>query len=861
MNTKNIKFLNEIKKQDLLIVGGKGLSLGKMKQQKFSVPNGFCVTTKAYRDFVINNNLENKILELSEKVIIGKDNQNIVFEIQKLFIQTKISSELKKEIIRAYQKLDAKSVAVRSSATAEDLPEASFAGQQDTYLNIFEEENLIKSIQKCWASLWTERAIIYRNEKNVKQKKVDIAVVIQKMIFADSSGVLFSINPVSNNKNEIVINASWGLGESIVSGLVTPDTLIFNKKTKKNISKNISEKKIMTVLTKTGSEEKPVPKEIQKLAVLSNQNILGLINLAEKIENYTKYPIDIEWAFCDGELFLLQVRPITTLEKRGEISVQSYDLMGMEWSRLMLIERYPDALTPFTESVMTEGFFDSFNEINKIVGIKTSPNIPMIKMMYGRPYINVTLTNQGFIEAEIKSKKKQTTKKELSIFVLFRVLKLLIVNKKEWDKIVIPFENEMRQKAKTDWDSFSTKDLLHTQDNLEKSINVLLCNHSKSLITARISLEILQSVTKKWFNDDNKNIATLLISGLTGNKTVETNHNLWFLAQKTKKYPKLSEFISRGIKENWREEIMQLKGGEDTLAEIDDFLKIYGHRSPKYELAHPTWTEKPKMLLDLLGKYITNNLKDPKLGAEKQKKERIEMFEKLLGKLPFYKKLIFKMIVKNAQRYFQLRENQQFYIMLQLPITRKILLILGKRLQSKKIIELPKDIFYLTPKEIKAMSSKISSLKFNKKYLVKNILTTIKNRKRQTEKFQKMIPPIHLGAKIEKEDITDKKTLKGVAASCGKISGKARIILTPDDFHLLKTGEILVAPATTPAWTPLFGVASGLVTDYGGLLSHSGVVAREYGLPAVLGTNNATKVIKNGDVISVNGETGVITLI
>jgi pyruvate,water dikinase len=853
-----IKTFAEIIPSDLAIVGGKGLSLGEMKNKNFPVPDGFCITAQTYRNFVNMHHLQSKISTLSGKIHAQKDNRKIIKELQNLFTHHKINTDIKKEIISAYKNLKTQSVAVRSSATAEDLPDASFAGQQDTYLNIHSEKDLLQSVQKCWASLWRERAILYRNKEKISQEHVDIAVVVQEMVFADSAGVLFTVNPVSEKREEIVINVSWGLGEAVVSGLVSPDTLIVSKKTGNILSEEIAEKKVMTVQTESGSKEVEVKKEHQKKKVLSEKNIIDLWRLANEVEGEKKIAMDIEWGIKNDQLFLLQARPITTLSSEKE----TYDLMGMEWSRLMLIERYPDALTPYTAAATCEGFFESFREVNKIMGIQTQKNIPMIKIMYGRPYINVSLMNAGVVASEVKTQKNMSPdKKKTNIFTLLKILKLLFSNKKEWNKRQTPFEQFIQEISKKDFKKLSVQKLLQENHHIADETKKLLEVHSKSIVAAEISLQILQFLTKKWLHDENKEIATILISGLTGNKTLETNHALWNMAEYIKQYPKLSKVFSGEVPEDWREKIENQNGGKKLLWKIDHFLQTYGHRSPKYELAHPTWREDPKMLLGLLTHYIKNNLPNPKNGEKKQTQRREQVFQKSLEKLSFFKKILFKIVVKNAQIYFQLRENQQFYIMMQLPILREILFIFAEKFVQKKQLVQKEDIFFLKPDEITHTISYYFHLPFEKKYCVQDILKTVEERKLEMKKFQAMNPPMFLGSEEKQEKRDDKKSLKGVAASQGTATGKVRIILTPDDFHKLQPGEILVTPATTPAWTSLFGIASGLITDYGGLLSHSGVVAREYGLPAVVGTNNATEVLQNGNEVQVDGSTGRVVIL
>jgi len=342
---------------------------------------------------------------------------------------------------------------------------------------------------------------------------------------------------------------------------------------------------------------------------------------------------------------------------------------------------------------------------------------------------------------------------------------------------------------------------------------------------------------------------------------------MWMMVQNVKKYSELSKLLSGKIDEDWfksEKKIAKLKGGNFFLQELQNFLKTYGHRSPKYEISHKTWIEEPKMVIELMNQYIQNELPDPKNGEKRQSVERKKTLKKCLATLSFFKRYLFKKVVKNAQIYFQQRENQQFYIMMQLPISRRLLLEIGKRLVAKKKIKKESDIFFFTPKEIVSIISKLNNLPFDLESYRENTLEIVEKRKSEMQAFQAMNPPVYLGLEKKEENnknFDKKNIIKGIPASKGKVIGRVKIILTPDNFNQLKKGEILVTPATTPAWTPLFGIVSGLITDYGGLLSHSGVVAREYGLPAVVGTSNATQVLKDGDTVSLNGETGDIIIL
>ena len=315
--TKNILWFKEIHKDDIPAVGGKGANLGEMANSNFPIPGGFVVTSYAY----IKNCEQQGILEKIQKMessINVEDSQELnksSKEIRDLILKTEMIPELKTEITKAYEKIGAKTyVAVRSSATAEDLPGASFAGQQETFLNIFETKNLLEHVRKCWASLFTSRAIYYRKRQGFNIEKVAIAVVVQKMANSEISGIVFTANPISNNLDELIVEAGYGLGEAIVSGSVTPDTYLYNKKTKKILEKTIATQTWKYSKNILGNKKENVPLKDQKLQKLSDAKILELSKICVDIENHYKIPQDIEWVLEKDTLYIVQSRPITTLK-------------------------------------------------------------------------------------------------------------------------------------------------------------------------------------------------------------------------------------------------------------------------------------------------------------------------------------------------------------------------------------------------------------------------------------------------------------------------------------------------------------------------------------------------------------------
>lgn len=312
----DIIWFKDIGKKDIGLVGGKGMGLGAMFNSKLNVPPGFCISAQAYETFLVENSLQPKIKAILSKLNCEdtKKLDDASKKIKDLIMKAKIAAELQKKILEAYKQLGG-FVAVRSSATAEDLPTASFAGQQSTYLNVNGDKELLKSVQMCWASLFEPRAIFYRDRNKFDHNAVLISVVVQKMVNSECAGVMFTVNPVTNNHNEILIEGSYGLGEMVVSGEVTPDSFIIDKKSAKIKQKNIGTKNRMLIRDKNGKNLKlDVDARKQEQQVVPDSTISDIAKLGARIEQYFKYPQDIEWAIEKGQIYLLQSRPITTLK-------------------------------------------------------------------------------------------------------------------------------------------------------------------------------------------------------------------------------------------------------------------------------------------------------------------------------------------------------------------------------------------------------------------------------------------------------------------------------------------------------------------------------------------------------------------
>jgi pyruvate,water dikinase len=673
-----IKSLADLGRTDLALAGGKAAGLGELIGAGFPVPPGFCVTTDAYRAFVEDNGLKAEILRLSGSA--GGDDpamlESASAQIRALFEAGKIPGDLASEICTAYFHLanPYPAVAVRSSATAEDLPGASFAGQQDTYLNISGEEAVLAAVRQCWASLWTGRAISYRLREGIPPDVVALAVVVQRLVPAEAAGVLFTANPITGVRNEVVINAAWGLGEAIVSGLVTPDHLVVDKASGRIKEKCIADKQVMTVRTTSSTTEQPVPTAQRTEPTLCEAQTATLVDLARRIESHAGQPMDVEWAVDNGQVYVLQARPITALENMPELP----DLMGMEWSREILVERYPAPITPFTWSVVNSSLLTAFKTTFHVLGVHLPEGIPFFQLIYNRPYLNLTAFDGGLkslpFQAPAASKHPANkTPRRLfpspgMLFTLGRMLKILFATHQEWERLLASFVAAIEQESSYAWESMSFAELLAGLARQESLFKSMMENHAHAIIAADITLQILRGITRSWLGDQDGQLVVVLLSGLTRNKTVETNRALWRLAISTRGNDALQQAIAHARGDRWREQLTEISGGAEFLVGFDAFLQSYGHRSPRYEMAHPCWREKPKQVLELLQLYFDGEVEDPGKSESRKASEREAATHTAQQWLWLPKRLVFNQVLALTQIYFRLRENQQFYLVMGLPL-------------------------------------------------------------------------------------------------------------------------------------------------------------------------------------------------
>jgi len=848
-------------------VGGKGMSLAKMVQAGFPVPDGFHITTTAYRQFVTTNGLQTKILTALKAVDITLPSslETTSATISKLFAEIPIPTDIASSITETYTALENRqSVAVRSSATAEDLPEASFAGQQDTYLNIHGEEDLLEAVKKCWSSLWTARAIAYRIKNNIDQNTIALAVVVQEMVDAEAAGILFTANPINGHRDEMVINAAWGLGEAIVGGLVSPDTIVADKVTGKVKSYEVAEKTVITVRIEKGTNEEPLNDSRRSSKVLNEAQVIELVNISRKIESYYGSPQDIEWCHTDGRFFIVQSRPITTLPALDVSAPTSWKLPKGAYAvmRNNIVELMADPLSPLFATLGLEAINTSLprmmNESLGLGGILPDESIIVINKY---AYNNGSVSAKGMVRL---------------LFNMRKIARMMFTGAVErWTEHGRPhyFETVEKWSAK-DWRSFSSGDLVKSARQLtEFAIDAYVALVSGVIPAAWITEAVFTNVYNRLIKRHDDPTAPTFLLGYDS-LPIRADKSLYSLAEWARGYPALAQCLERtptgqlvalcesgnvpgdvvpAIWDEWRMRFHQ-------------HLHDYGYMLYDLDFVHPVPADDPAPVLDALKLYMkeqgTNPYTRQRESAERREKAVSVMRERLKGlRLKWFNKYL-----TSAQKYAPLREDGLAEIGLAYPLIRQMLHEVGSRFVKHNVIPKVDDIFWLTQDEVLKTATRLDTGQS-----AQSLAEKIPQRKAEHRDALNVTPPMMLPQMkifgFDLMSLKDKRgrrnkgdVIKGVAASPGQASGVARVLHGPEDFDQMKPGDVLVAPITTPAWTPLFAMASAVVTDIGGPLSHGSIVAREYGIPAVLGTGVATRRLNSGDNVEVNGAEGIVSI-
>ncbi|HEX6269530.1 MAG TPA: PEP/pyruvate-binding domain-containing protein [Anaerolineales bacterium] len=849
-------------------VGGKGLSLAKMIDAGFPVPNGFHVTTAAYLTFIAVNDLQTKILAALEDVDTSLPTtlETVSDTIRKLFDHSHIPADLRDVIVNAYQALGDEHavVAVRSSATAEDLPGASFAGQQETYLNIHGIDEILDAVKKCWASLWTARAIAYRAKQNIDPDSVALAVVVQEMVDAEAAGILFTANPINGHRDEMVINAAWGLGEAIVGGLVSPDTIVADKATGKVKTYDVAEKTVITVRTEKGTREDPLDEARRHSKVMKEAEVVELANIARRIESYYGGPQDIEWCHAGGRFYIVQSRPITTLPKVEVPAPTDWKLPKGTYAvmRNNIVELMADPLSPLFETLGRSAINTSLSRLmDESFGMRgiMPPEIIIVVNHYA--YNNGSVSAMGMARL---------------MFNMGKIARMMFTGAVErWTEDGRPhyFETVENWQAKN-WQSFSSVELVNSARQLtESAIDAYGALVSGVIPAAWITEAIFTNIYNRLIKRRDDPSAPTYLLGFDS-LPIRADKSLYSLAEWVRQSPALAQCLERTPTSQLVAfcESGQAPGDvtpslwQDWRSRFHQHLRDYGHMLYDLDFVHPVPADDPAPVLDALKLYLNEQGTNPYARQRESAERREKAVEAMRLRLRGLRLKWFNKYLASAQKYAPLREDGLAEIGLAYPLIRQMLRELGNRFVQHNVISTVDEIFWLTQDEVLQIATRLDAGQ-----PVEPLVEKIPQRKAEHRAALSVRPPMMLPQMkiigFDLMSLKDKRgrrnrgdVIKGVAASPGVASGVARVLHGPEDFGQMKPGDVLVAPITTPAWTPLFAMASAVVTDIGGPLSHGSIVAREYGIPAVLGTGVATRRIHSGDIVEVNGTEGKVII-
>jgi len=863
--TKNRLVLgfDEIDQSEVALVGGKGAHLGELSRiEGVRVPPGFCVTTRAFEWILTEASIDERLDQLAR--LKGDDREAIraqTSEVRRTLEGMAIPDEVTAAITRGLERLgDKAAYAVRSSATAEDLPTASFAGQQDTYLNVVGTAAILVHVSRCWASLFTERAVTYRLRNGFDQRKVQMAVVVQQMVFARAAGILFTADPISGNRKVASVDASFGLGEALVSGRVNAD--VYKVRNDEVVAKTIATKQLAIDASPAGgTHEHAIDPEHQQQPTLSDPEVVRLVQLGRHIEAHFGCPQDIEWCKTDAGFDIVQSRPITTLFP------------------------IPSADDGENHVYVSVGHQQMMTDPMKPLGLSfwqlTTPR-PMAEAG-GRLFVNVT---RALASPASRARLLETFGKSDP---LIRDALEILVERGDFIQSLpdegpgwwppgggsAPLETDpaipAELIARSEASIAAVKRDIQTQSGsaLFDFILADLQEMKRASFEPRGLQVIMAAMEATWWLNERldtwlgeKNAADTLTQSVPHNVTSEMGLSLLEVADAIRPHPDVVAFLQRVADDHFLDELPKLAGGQEARDAIQAYLDKYGMRcTGEIDITRPRWSERPSTLVPIL----LGNIKtfEPGAGERRFEQGRTEASKKeqeLLTRLRALpdgeqKAADTKRMIDRVRTFMGYREYPKYAMVSRYFVYKQALLAEAERLVRARVLRDAEDIFYLRFQELHDV---VRTNQVDERL--------IQQRKDAFRSYEALTPPRVLTSDGESVAGSYRRVdlpsgaLVGLPVSAGTIEGRARVILDLREAFL-EAGDVLVTAYTDPSWTPLFVAISGLVTEVGGLMTHGAVIAREYGLPAVVGVQNATRLIRDGQRIRVHGTDGYVEIL
>ncbi|MCX5670186.1 MAG: PEP-utilizing enzyme [Planctomycetota bacterium] len=880
--------LDQVADRDVAAVGAKAANLARMRRHGLPVPPGFCVSAQAYREHLRAGGLIDLLARtLAECADASSPRRaELLAQVRSAIASVPLAPALAEQIAGHYRAMGGNCVAVRSSAIAEDLPGQSFAGQHDTYLGVTDLATCLRRVRDCWASLWSDRALEYRRQSGIGRADVDMAVIVQALVPAETAGVMFTADPLSGRRDCVIIEASFGLGEAVVAGKVAPDRIIVSKRVFR-VERRVSGRKALEVVPDPsgGTREQAVDASRADRPCLDDATAGRLALLGARLEALFGAPQDVEWAVAEGDVHLLQSRPITALPPAAERRWEDRQI----WTNVNLREVVPGVLTPTTYTFFRLAGLPLLDAFLGPVGIDVEPE-DVAGLVAGRLYFNVNtaaalrevlpfgsrldasiLFGGGGAGADAPTEVRMP-KEDLPTLHVRWHRKLTRMPDMLWRFLCSPtrrgrgilahFGRCVTAMAREPWGTLDDTDLarrIRPASRFAKQ-DFLAGGATVAIVIAGIGYcLLLMALCRRWLNDENGNVAKRLLAGLGGMEDAEAGIALWRLAAMAHAAPQVEAPIREekhfaGVARR----LADTDGGKPFLAAWSHFMEAHGHHARgELELGNPRWHEQPDYVLGLVRSHLAGlGHVDPVAQARRLAQQRRRLArECLLGLRNPVKRLIFEAVLRRAQEGLRFRETTKSRAIRWIAVVRQMLLELGERLAHRGILGQRDDVFFLQMEELVPAAAG----RFDPR-------PAIAERRAEYERNVALDPPAVVFGRFDPQqcapEVVDDRVgvFRGMGVSPGAATGKARVILHAGQEHVAP-GEVLVAPSTDPGWTPYFVNAAAIVMDQGGQLSHGSILAREYGIPCVVNVGPATKVIKTGRRIEVDGNRGIVRLL
>lgn len=864
MTEQYVLDLQDVDGTQVAVVGGKGAHLGGLSRiEGIRVPGGFCVTTDAFRRIIAEAPLIDDRLDRLSR--LNPDDREAIrtlsAEIRRTIEEIAIPGDLAAAITRALSLLgDQAAYAVRSSATAEDLPTASFAGQQDTYLNVMGPTEILQHVSRCWASLFTERAVTYRQRNGIDHRTVHMAVVVQRMVFPHASGILFTADPVTGNRKVATVDAGFGLGEALVSGLVNPD--VFKVRDGEVVEKAIAAKqRAVHALPAGGTQEVAIESQRQGQPALTDAQAVRLVQLGRRIEAHFGRPQDIEWCLVDDGFQIVQSRPITTLfpipeaddrENHVYVSVGHGQMMTDPMKPLGFSMWQLTAMVP-----MQEAGGRLFVDVTRRLASPASRAGLLEAMGKGDPLIRhaleTVLDRDGFVPSlpDASPGGRPAGGAPAPIDTDPALVTGLIERSQA---SVADLERDIRTKTGPELFDFLLEAFEEHKRVLSDPLSI------QAIMAGMEATWWLNDKLQEWLGE--KNAADTLTLSAPDNITSEMGLALLDVADVIRPQPEVVAFLQGVDGDDFLDELAKLAGGTEARDAIEAYLDRYGMRCVgEIDITRPRWRERPGTLVPV----ILDNVRNFEPGAAERRFEqgRLKAQKKEQDVLSRLRALPdgdrkadeVKGMIDRVRTFIGYREYPKYGIISRYFVYKQALLAEAGRLVQADVLHEKEDVFYLTFQEFHDVA---------RSHQVNDEL--IRQRKEAFRSYHALTPPRVLTSDGEaltgayRRDDVPAGALVGVPVSAGTIEGRARVILDMADADL-EAGDILVTAFTDPSWSPLFVGIAGLVTEVGGLMTHGAVIAREYGLPAVVGVEQATRLIRDGQRMRVHGTDGYVEIL